>query len=259
MHRIISFFRYLSQVPSPQQAHSPFVTELLQEVIRKPAPEVVRKVEAIRKPLLADKRTLVLMDYGAGPGGKGGGSRRAKVSQIARSSGCSPKKGQLLFQLCTYLQPKLAVELGTNLGMSALYQLQGMPMEGEFITIEGDPGLSGLARENIRRAGYEADFQIGPFEMVLPSLGFAEHSIDLVFIDGDHSHSPTLAYFHFFLPLIRDGGCIIFDDIHWSRGMTHAWKTIIKHAEVSVSVDLFQSGLAFIRRDQPKEEVSLWW
>ena len=36
------------------------------------------------------------------------------------------------------------------------------------------------------------------------------------------------------------------DDIHWSIDMYRAWRTIIKGMEVSLSLELFNTGVVFI-------------
>jgi hypothetical protein len=38
---------------------------------------------------------------------------------------------------------------------------------------------------------------------------------------------------------------MIFDDIHWSRGMQAAWEQIKQHPRVRLSLDLFYVGLVF--------------
>ena len=50
---------------------------------------------------------------------------------------------------------------------------------------------------------------------------------------------------------------MIFDDIYWSKGMTEAWKTIIKHPSVSLSIDTFFWGIVFFNKDIEKEHYYL--
>jgi hypothetical protein len=55
------------------------------------------------------------------------------------------------------------------------------------------------------------------------------------------------------LPKAHNNTVFIFDDIHWSPEMTEAWKTIIKHPKVTVSIDTFFWGIVFFRKEQAKE------
>ena len=45
----------------------------------------------------------------------------------------------------------------------------------------------------------------------------------------------------------------IFDDIHWSKDMEEAWEIIKNHPQVTVTIDTFQWGIVFFRKEQEKE------
>jgi predicted O-methyltransferase YrrM len=75
----------------------------------------------------------------------------------------------------------------------------------------------------------------------------------LIFFDGNHSKKATLDYFELLLPTITNETVWIFDDIHWSPEMKEVWEIIKKHPKVTVTIDTFQWGLVFFRREQPKE------
>ncbi|WZL88411.1 class I SAM-dependent methyltransferase [Salinimicrobium sp. 3283s] len=79
------------------------------------------------------------------------------------------------------------------------------------------------------------------------------HNFDLLFIDGNHQKEATLSYFEKLLPTVHNDSVMIFDDIHWSKGMEEAWEEIKAHPKVKVSIDTFQWGLVFFRREQEKE------
>ncbi|MFY8189892.1 MAG: class I SAM-dependent methyltransferase, partial [Bacteroidia bacterium] len=82
-------------------------------------------------------------------------------------------------------------------------------------------------------------------------------SIDLLFIDGNHSYEATLRYFNLCKPYLHNDSLLIFDDIYWSKGMTNAWEEIKADPMVKVSVDLFFIGLVFFRKEQVKENFKL--
>ena len=50
---------------------------------------------------------------------------------------------------------------------------------------------------------------------------------------------------------------MIFDDIYWSAEMTAAWDEIASHEDVSVSIDTYQWGLVFFRKEQVKQHFVL--
>ena len=81
--------------------------------------------------------------------------------------------------------------------------------------------------------------------------------IDLAFIDGHHAKEPTLEYFEQCLAKAHNDTVFVFDDIHWSRGMEEAWEAIKAHERVTVTIDLYNMGLVFLRREQVPQHFVL--
>ena len=46
---------------------------------------------------------------------------------------------------------------------------------------------------------------------------------------------------------------LVFDDIHWSEGMEEAWKHIVAHSATTLTIDIFQFGLVFLRKELSKQ------
>ncbi|HEU0137328.1 MAG TPA: class I SAM-dependent methyltransferase, partial [Flavobacterium sp.] len=72
--------------------------------------------------------------------------------------------------------------------------------------------------------------------------------------DGNHQKVATLRYFDLLLPTVTNDSVWIFDDIHWSRDMEDAWEEIKAHPKVTVTIDTFQWGIVFFRKEQRKED-----
>ncbi|MDW3651210.1 MAG: class I SAM-dependent methyltransferase [Bacteroidia bacterium] len=233
--------------------HSPFVFEWYQQVLRANLSEETAAIEQLRKELIKDQREMQIQDFGAGSGDKGPDTKARALGDLVRKASRRRKSGDFLFRLCQFYQPSRCLEFGTHIGISSLYQMHALE-GGEFYTMEGDPGLAEIAKTNFERFGKKANQYIGEFDRLLKTeISLSELKPDYVFIDGNHTHDATLRYFHLLLPHMPDESMIIFDDIYWSEGMKKAWKEIIAHPEVSVSLDLFEFGLCFIRRKQAKE------
>mgnify|MGYP000686872661 CR=1 FL=1 len=45
---------------------------------------------------------------------------------------------------------------------------------------------------------------------------------------------------------------MVFDDVHWSKGMEEAWNEIIDHSSIQVSIDLFEMGVVIIDKQYIK-------
>lgn len=225
-------------------------------MIRGNLPSQTKKIESLRKSFQQSDQTIALTDFGAGKGGSGSGEIQRKLSEIAQFSARRPREGNLLYRICQHFQPGTCLELGTNLGISSLYQLSALE-NSRFITLEGSSALAEIAQKNIADFGFQAEVLVGEFSDLLAQSDLAAIQPDYVFLDGNHQYEPTMRYVHTILPHISPGGILILDDIYWSAEMRKAWETICALPEVTVSIDLFFMGICFVRRPQAKEHFRL--
>ena len=61
----------------------------------------------------------------------------------------------------------------------------------------------------------------------------------------------------FFKAQSEDESVFIFDDIYWSPEMTEAWNTIKENEKVTLTLDIFQMGIVFFRKEQTKQHFTL--
>jgi predicted O-methyltransferase YrrM len=228
--------------------HSPFVYEFIREVLNdRNFYEEYGRIEALRKKMLGDNRTLQVNDPGAGSSFHSGTIR--SVSDIARRSASTQKFARLLYRLAKYYQAGGIIELGTSVGISASYLAMANP-DLKLITIEGSDTIAGLARENFHALGLK-NIQLfnGDFAGILPDVINSNPLADLIFIDGNHRKKPVLEYFEFVLGKISKSSLIIIHDIHWSGEMEEAWSVIQADPRVKMSIDIFSAGLIFFREE----------
>lgn len=57
-------------------------------------------------------------------------------------------------------------------------------------------------------------------------------TIDLLFIDGDHSYDGVMADLHCWLPKLRDGGWLVMHDWGWAEGVKRAIKEVVVERQV---------------------------
>jgi len=240
--------------------HSPFVFKFLTEgIYQKRDVPVFEKIENIRRNLLKDNRELNVRDFGAGSRFDGIPQKR-KVKEIANRFAKSPRYCRLLYRITNYLKPAVMIELGTSLGISAMYQSAGNP-EGKLYTLEGCTETANIAENNFKNNGF-ANIQCitGDFEQTLPALISNIKLVDYVFIDGNHTYDATMNYFHLFKMHINNKSVLIFDDINWSEGMKIAWKEIKSDPSVTVTLDLFTMGIVFFDKGLSKEDFLIrYW
>jgi predicted O-methyltransferase YrrM len=253
-HSLVSWVRYRGKALSKHGVHSPFVFSFVTEVLndRTRFPEY-REIEALRTLLEKDNTMLQRTDLGAGSRR----SSRQSVAAIARISLQSPRYAQLLFRLARYFKPGNIIELGTSLGISALYLAKALPGT-EVYTVEGDPMVADRAEALFDQAGAGNILLVrGNFDDVLPGLRGKGVTPGLVYIDGNHTRAATLRYFYQLLPQTDENSILVFDDIYWSKEMTGAWEEIYRHPSVQYSIDLFRIGIVFFRPARVKQHFIL--
>ena len=127
----------------------------------------------------------------------------------------SPLQGAFMSVLTAALQPKLAVEIGTFTGYSALTVARAMPADGRLICCDVSEEWTGIARQAWAEAGVadRIDLRIGPAIDTLRSLP-EDMAIDLAFIDADKTG--YIDYFEELVPRLAPHGIILVDNVLWS-------------------------------------------
>lgn len=248
-YRFRQLLLFYGRAVTKYQIHSPFVFELANEVLDDERwYYAFRDIEQLRDRMLDSRVKFEFADFGA-RSGPYGAKRKVAVRDMARRAASSPGQGRMLFRLVNRLAPKTMLELGTSLGIGAMY-LASAARAARLVSLEGDAECARMARINLDTLKLDnAEVMSGPFEKTLPvALERLQH-VDFVFIDGNHRPEPTLACFGACLPYARDKTVFVFDDICWSPGMRKAWQQIQQHPRVTLTVDFFDLSLAFINPD----------
>ena len=252
LFQIKSYLKFLWLSKNEHAVHSPFVFTLITKCFYdKKSKHEYLILKKYRKSLLENKSTIEVTDFGAGS--KVFKSNSREISKIAETAGISSKRAELLFRVTNYFQPKHILEIGTSLGLATTALSLGNKT-AEIITLEGCTNSIAVAKnhlETIDRATIK--FINTEFSAYLKNTKLKSQFFNLIYFDGNHQKQATLDYFEALLPTITNDTVWIFDDIHWSKEMEEAWKIIQKHPKVTVTIDTFQWGFVFFRREQPKE------
>ena len=110
------------------------------------------------------------------------------------------------------IRARRALEIGMAIGYSVIHLLQGMPEDGLVVTIEPSPEMIQRATDYLGRAGLEKRVRVerGLALEVMPKL---EETFDLVYLDAVKEEYTD--YLNLALPLLREGGVIIADNVLW--------------------------------------------
>jgi predicted O-methyltransferase YrrM len=255
---LVGYLKHLFRTRSKYQIHSPFVFDFYRNVLTShQAFTQFRVINRLRKELETASRFIKRKDLGACAKDYPSDQRFVRVKDVVHNSSVSAKYGEFLFRLVRHYKPSTMLELGTSLGISAIYLGLAAP-ESRIVTIEGCLDSANLARENFEKAGLKNISVItGTFEEKLETALKEVPAPDLIYIDGNHRKEPTLAYFDRCLPHIHSGTIFVLDDIHWSAGMEAAWSTIRAHPRSKVCIDIYHMGIVFFNEGLSKEEFTL--
>lgn len=252
-----SYLEHLVHSSNQHGVHSPFVYDLVTQVIRSNEHGAETKaIEVLRARLKRDKREIAVNDLGAGSRVHKSASR--SIKSIVISASLSKKDGEFLYRCVRYFKAENILELGTNLGLGTAYMALAANGNAKVNTIEGCEALMAQAQTNFKELGLENIIPyVGSFQERMPEVLKKMGRVDLLVIDGDHRYEPTLDYLKMALPYLHGNSLVLLDDIHWSEGMEKAWQEIQEMPEFNVTIDLYHVGLAFKRPNQAKEHFRI--
>ncbi len=240
--------------------HSPYLYRLYREVIcGRQTTAALEEALAYRARLRCDTSEIRCVTSCETDSGSSENCVR-RISDLVRKESCKVKTGKLLFRLVSHLQAVNVLELGTNLGVGTRFLAAGM-QGGQLFTIEKSRAFLDVAHRDsdLPHGGNrpEISWVQERFGEVLPEVLAGIPSLDFVYFDGHHRYLPTLEYFGLCLEKANNRSVFAFDDIHWSAGMEKAWKEIAGHPRVSLSVDLFRTGLVFFSKELSRQHMVL--
>ena len=248
--KLTAYISFLFKSRNEHGVHSPFVFKLVTACFySRTNQESVNAFLKYKNEFIHNKQEIIISDFGAGSNYFKGNKR--KINAIAQNAGISTKRARLLIRFVQYFKPQNILEIGTSLGLSTYCLYLGNP-KAVITTLEGCEETSKVARTQLKKFNFYPTLITGNFKEILPTA-LQNRQFDLIYIDGNHQKEATISYFEQCLNSIHNDSIIIFDDIHWSTGMKEAWEIIRKNKKVTVSIDTFQWGIVFFRKEQEKE------
>jgi predicted O-methyltransferase YrrM len=199
---------------------------------------IFENIERHRAEMLADVRPLVDGQY-PHPGPFDADISVAEACAVSKP----PKPSRVLHSIARVFKPSVAIELGTNVGISAAYIASGLN-GGVLTTLEASPNRVAIAKNMHGAMGLtNIRYVQGLFSDTLTETLATLQPVEMAFIDGHHQYQPTLDYFNAIWQHSTEGAVFIFDDIRWSDGMAQCWRKIQHDPRVIVAADLWTVGV----------------
>ena len=130
-------------------------------------------------------------------------------------------QGSFMTMLVGLLQPRLAVEVGTFTGYSALAVARALPPGGRLLCCDISEEWTAIAQSHWERAGVadRIDLRIAPALDTLRDLPL-EPPVDFAFIDADKAN--YIDYYEELLRCLSPRGVILVDNVLWGGGVALA-------------------------------------
>jgi predicted O-methyltransferase YrrM len=256
LQHTLGYLEYLLGSKNKHSVHSPFLFQFVDQVINGSAahPEFER-IEKLRSEMLNSSATVAINDLGTSLIEK----YDKKLSVIVGNAAKRAKYAKLLYRIIQFYQPQICIELGTNVGISTMYQALALNDESYLHTIEGSNSLAEIAQFNLEKLALNEKVQvhIANFDERLPEILSHTQRVDYLFIDGNHLEEATMKYFEQALKYSHNHTILVFDDINWSTGMQSAWMQIKEHPKVTATIDLYFLGIVFLKEELSKEHFTI--
>lgn len=126
-----------------------------------------------------------------------------------------PETAKFLEVLTCIKRPQRILEVGCAIGYSAILMSRYLQDGGSISTIEWDADMTGIARENIQKAGLSDKITVinNDAKEVLPRL---TGEYDIIFLDGPKAH--YIYMLNDCIRLLKKGGILVADNILY-KGM----------------------------------------
>ncbi|MEO9802118.1 MAG: class I SAM-dependent methyltransferase [Reichenbachiella sp.] len=252
--RIFRYLRYWLLAVDEHSLQSPFVYEVYSKALCPSKRKEIAdpSIEEIRKKLQRERRSIEANTLGSGSSMTA--SNAKKMSKIARSGISNRRQSEILVNLVETMKYKTVLELGTSLGLNAIYLSQSKGVQ-KVVTVEGNDKLAAEANK------YIIELKAPHVKLVKSDidkyLEDNKEKFDLIYIDANHTYEATLRYFALSSKILSHQGTIVIDDINWSKEMCKAWMNIVANSTDQLTIENHNIGIVFANRTTPNKHYVL--
>jgi hypothetical protein len=232
---LYSYFLYKLKSTNEHGVHSPFVFDLVTNVVYNSKDYYCYKlIEAQQKILLDSPATVGSLS----------------ISELAKKMPAE-KYSKLLFRLVNYFQPKTVVLINDNLGVDTAYTAT-VSQHLNVYALEENKGLQKIITSNLKQLKLKNVTMLDePKSVALPNLLKQLDTLDFVVIH-QKTKEEVLLVFYQFLEKSNASSVFVLSNVGLPE-ILGAWEEIKNNKQVTVTIDLFYMGIVFLRKEQVKE------
>lgn len=233
------YLNYYLPALTKYKVHSPFVFDFINDVFEDERYyHFFGVIENYRRNLLATGDKIKI------------NNQLQSINQLVNSREIDPKTGEILFKAIHLYKPKTLLEIGTNLGISTLYQATPNP-HVPLISLESAPELSRQTKAYFQKLGTRNITCIaGPISTNLPSVINTLKSLEFIFFNKPIDEKAAISYFEQCLPHLTPNSMVVVRNPYASLGSALFWDYLKKQAITKLSIDIYDLGFIFFRPEQ---------
>ncbi|MEN9918671.1 MAG: hypothetical protein RL662_1107 [Bacteroidota bacterium] len=171
------------------------------------------------------------------------------LEQCAIANYAETKTNRLAFKVVNYFQVKHILELGAGVGFTTLY-LTVASSDTKCWAVELDPEKRAKASQMYQDWERDVTLFSDPFPKV-------DTTLDCIYINLKN-YQPDLSLLTvYLLSLVEQESFIVIEGIRLNKANILFWKNLIKHDDVTVSLDLYHHGILFFDKKYFKRNYKL--
>ena len=231
--------RYYIHASTPYQVQSPLASAVCEVLYAdKRHYYAFESVERQRNALVMQGGSLWVTDYGVGRSGL------RFIRELALKSSSAPAKGRMLFRLAQRFKPERMLELGSCIGIGALYLAHARP-HARLIALEGSAESAAVGQALFAAEGLSAEWRIGPFDQTLEGALRDLGEVDLTHLDWHLYGEATWRYYQQCADRASARALFVLDDLRYGPDMEACWRRICADPRARLTIDIFDVGLVF--------------
>ncbi len=225
--------------------HSPFVFALITKVIEERGSYYsYQDIELLRKQYGYRTESVTFPDQR-----RKGRERTLPLGRLFQREAIPARKGTLLFRLANYYKPGRILQIGGSIDLSALY-LTASARDTHCVVMEHVPSFVPVAREILDKRPLLRPVSVheGNYAAELPQVLAGMGSPDFVFFNIVPEQTDPVCLFRECIIRANEQTIFVFNEIKSNVAMRSCWQEVCASPEITVAVDLYSLGIAFVNK-----------